>query len=368
MGATFVRGSKQRKDACTTAKMYNPTSILVTGGAGFIASHVVERLGTLYPNVKIVVLDKLDYCASALNLNESLRLPNVRFVQGDITSLDLVSLVIRSEGIDTVMHFAAQTHVDNSFGNSLSFTHNNTYGTHCLLEAARLTGHIRRFIYVSTDEVYGESSVGLSSSSAGLGEESRLVPTNPYSAAKAGAELMCLAYQTSYSMPIIITRGNNVYGPRQFPEKLVPKMIMLAARGADLPIHGDGQQVRSYLYVSDVADAFDVILHRGTDGETYNIGAEDERSVTQVISDVVDMVSSITGKEALSRTEHVADRCFNDRRYFIGRDKLEALGWKETTSWRDGLRQTAQWYLDLQSPRDWWPKGDVDAALLPGTA
>ncbi|MBA0850125.1 hypothetical protein Goshw_025601, partial [Gossypium schwendimanii] len=165
------------------------------------------------------------------------------------------------------MHFAAQTHVDNSFGNSFEFTKNNIYGTHVLLEACKVTGQIRRFIHVSTDEVYGETD---EDAVVGNHEASQLLPTNPYSATKAGAEMLVMAYGRSYGLPVITTRGNNVYGPNQFPEKLIPKFILLAMRGETLPIHGDGSNVRSYLYCEDVAEAFEVILHKGEVGHVYN--------------------------------------------------------------------------------------------------
>lgn len=371
-------------------------SILITGGAGFIASHVVDLIAKTLPNQRIVVLDKLDYCASLDNIQGALDAgsisPNVTFVHGDVCSTNLVSMILDTEKVDTIMHFAAQTHVDSSFGNSLSFTMNNTLGTHCLLEAARLSSGIRRFIYVSTDEVYGETSVGLS---IGLTEQCRLEPTNPYSAAKAGAEMMCSAYATSYGMPMIITRGNNVYGPRQFPEKLIPKLIINANRGGALPIHGDGMAVRSYLHVQDVADAFYKILRFGEDGKTYNIGAVKERTVLEVANDVRDCVVKIREEQhattsdksdksnkrlnlaKASHLSHVQDRAFNDRRYFIGCEQLHNLGWKEQVTWEDGLRDTVQWYLDLvDSSADsdsgdedaWqkrWPRGDVEAALKP---
>lgn len=334
---------------------YEPKVILITGGAGFIASHVVLRLVKNYPQYKIVVLDKLDYCASMNNLRSIKDKPNFSFVKGDIQSMDLLTYVLKAEGVDTIMHFAAQTHVDNSFGNSLAFTMNNTYGTHVLLEAARMAGTIRRFINVSTDEVYGETSLG---KAEGLMEHSQLEPTNPYSAAKAGAEMLCKAYVTSYKMPIIITRGNNVYGPHQFPEKLVPKFTLLAARGKDLPVHGDGGSVRSYLFVEDVAEAFDIVLHKGTIGEVYNIGTEQERTVLDVARDIAAHFGMGT-----DRVVHVKDRAFNDRRYYIGSSKLGDLGWKERTSWEEGLRRTIQWYNETPYAEYW--KGDVEAALQP---
>lgn len=328
---------------------------MVTGGCGFIASHVVIRLVKRYPQYKVVVLDKMDYCASLNNLSSVIDKPNFKFIKGDIQSMDLLSFVLLTEKVDTIMHFAAQTHVDNSFGNSLAFTMNNTYGTHVLLEAARMTGTIQRFINVSTDEVYGETSLG---KEHGLQEHSTLEPTNPYSAAKAGAEMMCKAYMTSYKLPIIITRGNNVYGPHQFPEKMIPKFILLANRGADLPVHGDGMAVRSYLYVEDVAEAFDCVLHKGTTGEVYNIGTEKERTVLEVAHDIAKAFDLPD-----TQVKHVKDRAFNDRRYYIGSSKLESLGWKERTTWDKGLRKTIDWYLSTKCDEYW--QGDLEAALRP---
>ena len=336
---------------------YIPRNILVTGGAGFIASHVVIRLANAYPEYNVVVFDKLDYCASLKNLESVSHLDNFKFVKGDIQSLEQFEAVLRSEAIDTVMHFAAQTHVDNSFGNSLEFTMNNTYGTHVLLEGCRKVGaQIRRFINVSTDEVYGETSIG---KEFGLAEGSCLDPTNPYSAAKAGAEMLCRAYTTSYKMPIIITRGNNVYGPHQFPEKMVPKFTILASRGEILPIHGTGSAVRSYLYVDDVAEAFDCILHKGVVGEVYNIGTNEERTVSDVAKDICNYFNLQPDTNMVC----VRDRAFNDQRYFIGSDKLTALGWKQRTSWEEGLKKTIDWYLNTPCNEYWY--GDVENALQP---
>lgn len=178
------------------------------------------------------MLDKLDYCSNLKNLSPSQSSPNFKFVKGDIGSADLVNYLLITESIDTIMHFAAQTHVDNSFGNSFEFTKNNIYGTHVLLEACKVTGQIRRFIHVSTDEVYGETD---EDAAVGNHEASQLLPTNPYSATKAGAEMLVMAYGRSYGLPVITTRGNNVYGPNQFPEKLIPKFILLAMRGSLFP-------------------------------------------------------------------------------------------------------------------------------------
>ena len=334
---------------------YRPKNILITGGAGFIGSHVVIHLSKKYGHYKIVVLDKLDYCATLNNLRAVKDHLNFKFIKGDIQSPDLLSYVLTTENIDTVMHFAAQTHVDNSFGNSLAFTMNNTYGTHVLLEACRSYGKITRFINVSTDEVYGETSLG---SEHGLHENSRLEPTNPYSAAKAGAEMMAMAYYTSYKMPVITTRGNNVYGPHQFPEKMIPKFSLLASQGRKLPIHGDGMATRSYLFVEDVAEAFDVVLHRGIPGNVYNIGTKKERTVADVASEIC-RVFDLDPEDQL---EYVRDRAFNDQRYYISDDKLTALGWEERTNWETGLRKTIQWYLD-NGKNSYWDNGNVDLAL-----
>ncbi|KAL2943344.1 Trifunctional UDP-glucose 4 6-dehydratase/UDP-4-keto-6-deoxy-D-glucose 3 5-epimerase/UDP-4-keto-L-rhamnose-reductase RHM1 [Bienertia sinuspersici] len=332
---------------------HNPKNILITGAAGFIASHVANRLIRNYPDYKIVVLDKLDYCSNLKNLRPSQSSPNFKFVKGDIASADLVNYLLITESIDTIMHFAAQTHVDNSFGNSFEFTKNNIYGTHVLLEACKVTGQIRRFIHVSTDEVYGETD---EDAVVGNHEASQLLPTNPYSATKAGAEMLVMAYGRSYGLPVITTRGNNVYGPNQFPEKLIPKFILLAMRGKPLPIHGDGSNVRSYLYCEDVAEAFEVILHKGEVGHVYNIGTKKERRVIDVATDVCKLFSM----DPESSIKFVENRPFNDQRYFLDDEKLKILGWSERTTWEEGLRKTMEWYT---SNPDWW--GDVSGALLP---
>nr|XP_018678578.1 PREDICTED: trifunctional UDP-glucose 4,6-dehydratase/UDP-4-keto-6-deoxy-D-glucose 3,5-epimerase/UDP-4-keto-L-rhamnose-reductase RHM1-like isoform X1 [Musa acuminata subsp. malaccensis] len=334
------------------APTYKPKNILITGAAGFIASHVANRLVCNYPQYKIVVLDKLDYCSNLNNLNPSRSSPNFKFVEDDIRSADLINDLLITESIDTIMHFAAQTHVDNSFGNSFEFTKNNIYGTHVLLDACNVTGRVRRFIYVSTDEVYGETD---EDATVGKHEGSQLLPTNPYSATKAGAEMLVMAYGKSYGLPVITTRGNNVYGPFQFPEKLIPKFILLAMRGQPLPIYGDGSNARSFLYCEDVAEAFDVILHRGEVGHVYNIGTKIERRVIDVAKDICALFSLDPDKVV----QFVENRPFNDQRYFLDYQKLKNLGWSERTAWDDGLKKTMEWYM---SHPDWW--GDVSGALL----
>jgi UDP-glucose 4,6-dehydratase len=332
---------------------YTPKNILITGAAGFIASHVANRLIRNYPHYKIVVLDKLDYCSNLKNLSPSKSSKNFKFVKGDIASADLVNYLLITEGIDTIMHFAAQTHVDNSFGNSFEFTKNNIYGTHVLLEACKVTGQIKRFIHVSTDEVYGETE---EDAIVGNHEASQLLPTNPYSATKAGAEMLVMAYGRSYGLPFITTRGNNVYGPNQFPEKLIPKFILLAMQGKPLPIHGDGSNVRSYLFCEDVAEAFECVLHKGVIGHVYNIGTKKERRVLDVAKDICELFN-LDYKKMIKMVDN---RPFNDQRYFLDDEKLIKLGWQERTTWAEGLQKTKDWYT---SNPDWW--GDVSGALVP---
>ncbi|CAN6681893.1 unnamed protein product [Malus baccata var. baccata] len=332
---------------------YAPKNILITGAAGFIGSHVTNRLIKNYPSYKIVALDKIDYCSSFKNLRPCRSSPNFKFVKGDIACADLINHLLIADEIDTIMHFAAQTHVDNSFGNSFEFTNNNVYGTHVLLEACKVTQRVKRFIHVSTDEVYGETDM---ETNIGNPEASQLLPTNPYSATKAGAEMLVMAYHRSYGLPTITTRSNNVYGPHQYPEKLIPKFSLLAMKGEKLPIHGNGSNVRSYLYCDDVAEAFDVILHKGVIGHVYNIGTKKERSVLNVAEDICKMIG-LNSKEAIT---FVQDRPFNDQRYFLDDQKLKRLGWDVRTSWEEGLKLTTEWYT---KHADWW--GDVSAALHP---
>jgi len=312
--------------------------IMVTGGAGFIASHVVIRLVKNYPNYKIVNFDKLDYCACLENVESVVGdYPNYKFVKGNLTSADLVNHVMDHEEIDHVMHFAAQTHVDNSFGNSFQFTENNVMGTHVLIESAKVHD-IKLFVHVSTDEVYGEGEHDENE----MTEEHILEPTNPYAATKAAAEFIVKSYHRSFKLPVVITRGNNVYGPHQYPEKLIPKFANQLMRGRAVTLHGDGSNTRNFLYVEDVASAFDIILHKSKPGGIYNIGGTNELPNVQVAKDIIKKMG-LEDKESTLLT-FVEDRCFNDLRYTIDNSKLEALGWREETSWEDGLQKTIDWY------------------------
>lgn len=330
---------------------YSPKTIMVTGGAGFIASHVVLLLVKKYPQFKIINFDRLDYCSCLANLDEIKDYPNYKFIKGNICSSDLVNFVLDSEKVDTIMHFAAQTHVDNSFGNSFQFTQNNIMGTHVLLESAKVHG-IKRFIHVSTDEVYGEQTLD----QAAMSEEQVLEPTNPYAATKAGAEFLAKSYHRSFGMPIIITRGNNVYGPHQYPEKLIPKFINQLLRGRCVTLHGTGTNTRNFLYVEDVARAFEIVLFKGTVGNIYNIGGTNEKTNLDVAKQLI-RLSGYQGPE-VDKMTFVEDRFFNDLRYYINSDRLIQLGWREQVSWEEGLKRTFDWYKNHSSRF-----GDIDTAL-----
>lgn len=332
---------------------YKPKNIMVTGGAGFIASHFVILIVEKYPGCRVVNFDKLDYCSCLANLDGVANKENYKFVKGDICSSDLVNYVLKSEEIDTIVHFAAQTHVDNSFGNSFQFTQNNIMGTHVLLEAAKNSGQIKRFVHVSTDEVYGEGTA----SQDAMAEEHVLEPSNPYAATKAGAEFLVKSYHRSFDLPVIITRGNNVYGPHQFPEKLIPKFINQLMRNRPLTIHGTGLNTRNFLFVTDVARAFEFILFKGNVGSIYNIGGSNEISNIEVAKRLIKHMHMEKIEEQL--LTFVPDRCFNDLRYTIDHSKLEGLGWRELISFEEGLQATVKWYNE-HSHRF----GNIESALV----
>jgi len=346
--------SKKPRPTLATEAEYVPKNILVTGGAGFIASHVVIQLVKNFPQYKVVNFDKMDYCSSLRNLDEIAHYRNYKFIKGNLTSGDLLRYVLETEEIDTIIHAAAQTHVDNSFGNSFAFTENNVMGTHVLVETAKCHG-IKRFIHVSTDEVYGSSYEG----EARHVETDVLEPTNPYAATKAAAENIVKSYYRSFNLPVIITRGNNVFGPHQYPEKVIPKFVRRLLKGLPCCIHGDGSNSRHFIYVEDVARAFIAILHKGIDGETYNIGCETEFTNIEVAERLVRSLKP-NSKNPRDHIEFVADRPFNDVRYYISSDKLMKLGWKEEVSFDDGLQKTIDWYAKV--PGDWWDVG-TDSAL-----
>ncbi|KAL2913502.1 hypothetical protein HK105_206962 [Polyrhizophydium stewartii] len=328
--------------------------ILVTGGAGFIGSNLVVHLVKNFPEWHVIVFDKLDYCASVRNLEEVADYPNFSFIKGDVCSAEFVNFLLTDKKIDVILHLAAQSHVDNSFGDSLEFTKNNVYGTHVLLEAARVH-KINRFIHISTDEVYGEVNDG----QPDLKEASILAPTNPYAATKAAAECLVMAYYKSFKLPIIITRSNNIYGPSQYPEKIIPKFICSILRNRPCFIHGDGSNTRRYLFASDVARAIALVLERGKIGETYNIGTDFEISNLALTRTLLRHF----GIEDESKSiVFVEDRAFNDKRYAIDSSKIHELGWKPVVPFDEGIKQTIEWYR--ANSQSWWDD-DISSALVP---
>ncbi|EPS45761.1 hypothetical protein H072_241 [Dactylellina haptotyla CBS 200.50] len=329
-------------------------NIMITGGAGFIACWLVRHLTTTYEGIyNIVSFDKLDYCASLNNTRMLDSLPNFKFFHGDITDVDDVKACIKENNIDTIFHFAAQSHVDLSFGNSYQFTETNVYGTHVLLECAKNLG-IKKFVHISTDEVYGE----VEEDGEDLLETSILAPTNPYAASKAAAEMLVNAYYKSFKLPVIIVRSNNVYGPHQFPEKVIPKFTCLLHQNGKLLLHGDGLHTRRYLFAGDAADAFDTILHKGDIGQIYNVGSYDEISNTDLCKKLI----AEFGHPAEKYDEivaHVRDRPFNDRRYAVDGTKLRQLGWDQKTTFAEGLKLTVEWYRKFGAA--WW--GDISNVI-----
>jgi len=315
-------------------------NILVTGGCGFIGSNFINYYIEKNKDVNIINLDAMYYCADNNNINENVRnLPNYKFIKGNLCSLDLVEFILNTYCIDIVVHFAAQSHVQNSFDDSLQYTKDNVLGTHTLLEAVKKYNKIKKFIHVSTDEVYGESTIGYGENKKT--ETSILCPTNPYAASKAAAEMIVMSYYHSFKIPIIITRGNNVYGPNQYPEKLIPRFIKLLNENKPVTIQGDGSCLRSFLHVYDVAKAFECIIKYGEIGEIYNIGADDhlEYSVLEITYKLLKLLKNIDDVNECNKwINYIEDRPFNDKRYYISNDKVKQLGWEVKINFDDGLK------------------------------
>jgi UDP-glucose 4,6-dehydratase len=310
-------------------------NILVTGGCGFIGSNFINYMLDTYEDIFIVNIDRLDYCANVKNVYHKER---YQLVVSDLNNYNIVRELLNQYNINIIVHFAAQSHVDNSFGNSIQFTRDNVLGTHTLLECARDYGKLDRFIHISTDEVYGEVDID----HKGCNEKSLLNPTNPYAATKAAAEFLVRSFYHSFKLPVIITRGNNVYGPRQYPEKLIPRFITKLLNEEKCPIHGEGKTRRNFIYVDDVSKAVDSILNKGEINEIYNIGSDDEYSVKEVLEKLVKNMDINKNIEELC--EYVEDRAFNDSRYCIDSRKLENLGWSKKISFEEGLTKTIEWY------------------------
>ena len=329
-------------------KTYRPNSVLITGGCGFIGSNTLTYMANKYGDVEFVNIDKLDYCSK----EENVRITEqgngkYTFYKGNINDIQLVSKILREHKIDTIIHFAAQTHVDNSFGNSVHFTEDNILGTHSLMEVCNGYGQIKRFIHISTDEVYGE----VTDDHLGCYEESSLLnPTNPYAATKASAEFIVRSYMHSFKLPIIITRGNNVYGPYQYPEKVVPRFITQLLNDKKCTLHGEGKARRNFIHVDDTARAIEAILIHGKIGEIYNIGTKNEYTVSEIAKLLISNIKPNENPE--DWVTYVKDRNFNDHRYHINSYKLQNLGWIEQVKFEEGIKSTIEWYRKNQNLYD----------------
>jgi dTDP-glucose 4,6-dehydratase/UDP-glucose 4,6-dehydratase len=313
-------------------------NLLITGGCGFIGSNFINYYFYKHDCINIINLDAMYYCANENNILEDIRNSDrYHLIKGNLCSIDLLNHILEVYQIDTVIHFAAQSHVQNSFDDSLKYTYDNILGTHTLLESSRKYGKIKKFIHISTDEVYGESL--LSEDEEKKDEQSILCPTNPYAATKAGAELIANSYRYSFKMPIIITRGNNVYGPNQYPEKLIPRFIELLKNNKKVTIQGDGSNVRAFLHALDVAKALDLILENGKVGEIYNIGSDEDKEYTvlQIAQLLIKLIKN--SEDYDSYIEYIEDRPFNDKRYYISNQKVKNLGWSIDKDFLEGIKE-----------------------------
>ncbi|SFT13367.1 dTDP-glucose 4,6-dehydratase [Paenibacillus sp. BC26] len=329
--------------------------LLVTGGAGFIGSNFVHYMRKRYPKYEIVILDAFTYAGNAANL-ASIQTSDDKYslVKGDITNRELVNRLFE-QGIDIVVHFAAESHVDRSIRVPDVVMKTNVSGTQVLLDAAVKFG-VKRFVHISTDEVYGTlGETGL------FTEETPLAPNSPYAASKAGSDLLVRAYHTTFGLPVMITRCSNNYGPYQFPEKLIPLMIVNALNDRLLPVYGDGLHIRDWLYMEDHCHAIDLVLHRGIVGEVYNIGGNNERTNMDIVQTILRQL-----EKPDSLIHYVPDRPGHDRRYGIDAAKItRELGWQPKYDWETGIRETIQWYVDHP---DWWKRiltGEYQHESLP---
>ena len=319
-------------------------NIIVTGGAGFIGSNFIYYMLKKHPSDRIICVDKLTYAGNLETLEAAMEKKNFNFIRADIADRQAVYRIFEQEKPDIVVNFAAESHVDRSIENPEIFLQTNVIGTSVLLDACRRYG-IDRYHQVSTDEVYGD--LPLDRPDLFFTEETNLKTSSPYSASKAGADLLVMAYHRTYKIPTTISRCSNNYGPYHFPEKLIPLMIINALSDKKLPVYGDGKNVRDWLYVEDHCRAIDLILQKGRVGEVYNIGGHNERANI----DVVKTILKELGKPE-DLIEHVTDRKGHDRRYAIDPTKIHTeLGWEPETKFEDGIKKTVKWYLEH---RDWW--------------
>ncbi|PER02685.1 dTDP-glucose 4,6-dehydratase [Bacillus cereus] len=315
--------------------------ILVTGGAGFIGSNFVRYMVKKYPEYNIVNLDSLTYAGNLENLKDIEELSNYKFVKGDIADRQFINQLFKKEKFDYVLNFAAESHVDRSITNPDIFIQTNIQGTQVLLDAAK-NAEVKKYLQVSTDEVYG--TLG---ETGYFTEETPLASNSPYSSSKAGADLLVRAYHETFGLPVNITRCSNNYGPFHFPEKLIPLMIINALNNKQLPVYGDGLNVRDWLHVEDHCQAIDLVLHKGKNGEVYNVGGNNERTNIEIVKTIL---KALDKPESLIK--YVTDRPGHDRRYAIDATKLrEELGWSPKYNFDTGIEQTIKWYLENQ---DWW--------------
>ncbi len=319
-------------------------NILVTGGAGFIGSNFVYYMLGKHPDYRIVCIDKLTYAGNLETLRSAMENENFRFFKGDITDRGAVYSLFEQEKFDAVVNFAAESHVDRSIEEPEVFLKTNILGTQVLLDAARKYGNIR-YHQVSTDEVYGD--LPLDRPDLFFTEETPIHTSSPYSASKASADLLCMAYYRTYGLPVTISRCSNNYGPYHFPEKLIPLMIINALHKKELPVYGEGLNVRDWLYVEDHCKAIDLVLHKGRIGEVYNIGGHNEKTNIEVVKKII----SILGRDE-SLIKYVTDRPGHDMRYAIDPTKITTeLGWYPETSFEEGIKKTVDWYLNN---KHWW--------------
>ena len=311
--------------------------LLVTGGAGFIGGNFIHYLFKYYPHYHIYNLDALTYAGDLTKHHHIQHNPHYTFIQANIIDYEIILSLFRQFQFDYVIHFAAESHVDRSIQDPNIFIKTNVVGTQNLLEAARQVG-ISKFIHVSTDEVYGELNFDPTTF---FTEQTPLQPNSPYSASKAASDLLVRAYFETYRLPMNITRCSNNYGPYQFPEKLIPLTIKKVLNGESVPIYGDGQNIRDWLHVYDHCKAIDVIMHRGINGEVYNIGGHNERTNLEVAQAIIEALN-----KSRDLIKFVPDRLGHDKRYAIDPSKLQTLGWKPTYSFDTGIAQTIEWYME----------------------
>jgi dTDP-glucose 4,6-dehydratase len=315
--------------------------LLVTGGAGFIGSNFVRYMVNKYPNYQIINLDLLTYAGNLENLKDIENAPNYKFVRGDIADREFINGLFQEEKFDYVLNFAAESHVDRSITDPGIFVQTNIQGTLALLDAAKTLG-VTKYLQVSTDEVYG--TLG---ETGYFTEETPLAANSPYSASKAGADMLVRAYHETFGLPMNITRCSNNYGPFHFPEKLIPLMIINALNDKELPIYGDGLNIRDWLHVEDHCQAIDLVLHNGRNGEVYNVGGNNERTNIEIVKTIL---KALNKPESLMK--FVKDRLGHDRRYAIDATKLRTeLGWSPKYNFDTGIEQTINWYLTNQ---EWW--------------